>query len=157
MSHVRIGIPASLVAACLLAACGEKIETDPAIAKVMDERHEGFETIGEAFKTINDTLKAGGSLNEELVQAAQVINAHAQQVEAWFPAGSGPEAGKTRARPEIWQQPQLFASKVQAFETEAQKLEQLAEAGDAAGFAEQVKALGGSCKGCHDNFRLEED
>ena len=37
--------------------------------------------------------------------------------------------------------------------TEAAKLAELADAGDAEGFAAQVKSVGGTCKGCHDDFR----
>jgi cytochrome c556 len=144
------------LAAATLAACSQSANVAPEIAAAMKARHDGFETIGDAFKQINDALKAGGTLDAELAQAAGTIAAQSTQLIGWFPAGSGPEAGKTEAKAEIWAQPELFAEKRDAFVSEAGKLAALAAAGDAEGFAAQVKAVGGSCKGCHDNFRAKD-
>lgn len=146
-------------AIALIAACGQKsAPVDPAIKAVQKARHDGFEAMGDAFKSIMDTLKAGGALDAKLTQAAHDIDANAAQIADWFPAGSGPESGaKTEAKAEIWQQPDLFAEKREKLVTESAKLVALADAGDAAGFAEQVKAVGGSCKGCHDSFREKKD
>ena len=41
------------------------------------------------------------------------------QASTWFPAGTGPDVGKTRAKPEIWQNPQDFAAKIRDFQAAA--------------------------------------
>ncbi|TJY61068.1 cytochrome c [Sinimarinibacterium sp. CAU 1509] len=154
--------PLTVLGACILAltaACGQKsAPVDPAVKAVQKARHDGFEAMGDAFKSIIDALKAGGSLDAKMTEAAHEIDKHAGQIVDWFPAGSGPESGaKTEAKAEIWQQPELFAEKREKLVVEAGKFAALADAGDAAGFAEQVKAVGGSCKGCHDTFREKDE
>lgn len=144
------------LAAAALAACSRPAQVAPEIAQALKTRHEGFEAIGDAFKRINDTLKAGGALDADLAQAAGDIARQSTQLVGWFPVGSGPEAGKTEAKAEIWTQPDAFAEKREAFVAEAGKLAALAAAGDAEGFAAQVKTVGGTCKGCHDNFRAKD-
>ncbi len=144
------------LAAGALAACSRPADVAPEIAQAMKARHDGFEAIGDAFKRINDALKAGGALDAELAQAADTIARQSTQLVDWFPVGSGSEAGKTEAKAEIWIQPERFAERRESFVAEAGKLAALAAAGDAEGFAAQVKAVGASCKGCHDNFRAKE-
>ncbi|WP_348674827.1 cytochrome c [uncultured Abyssibacter sp.] len=155
MFNNRLLVPAFALTAAL-AACGGGTPTDPAMAEVMHERHEGFEEIGDAFKTIMDKLKAGESLDAEMAEAAKTINGYAPELETWFPEGSGPEAGKTDAKAEIWQQPQEFAESREAFVMAAAKFAELAEAGDAEGFAAQAREVGSTCKGCHDTFREDD-
>jgi cytochrome c556 len=149
----------SLTAALALAAtaCGKTADVDPALAAVQHERHEGFEKMGDAFKSIMDGLKAGKTLDAEMTAAAETIDGYTSQIGDWFPAGTGEDViPKSRAKVEIWAQPEVFAEKREAFIAESHKFVALAKAGDAEGFAAQAKALGGSCKGCHDNFRSEE-
>ena len=40
----------------------------------------------------------------------------------WFPKGTGPEAGKTRALPEIWSKPDDFTAAQKMFSDRAPKL-----------------------------------
>lgn len=154
-------LPAALVAAsCVLAlgACNKQPQVDPRIKQVMEQRHEGFEAIGEAFKTLNDAVKSGAGLTDDVKKAAHTIEGYAPQLADWFPPGSGPETGiDTEARAEIWQKPEEFAEKREAFAAEAARLGELADGGDAAAFAAQVKELGGRCKACHDRFRIDQD
>lgn len=66
-----------------------------------------------------------------------------------FPEGS--EAGD--ALPEIWQNPDDFAAKLDDFETAAADLKDAVDSGGDVGSAFQ--ALGQSCKSCHDDYRAE--
>ena len=50
----------------------------------------------------------------------------------WFPAGTGPEAGKTRALPEIWKRPDDFVAAQKVFSDAAPKLLAAANSGDVA-------------------------
>lgn len=157
---VSLGMSALALAACggqeSAPAAAEKA-IDPAIIAVMEARHDGFEALGDSFKGIMDAMKAGESLNADMAQAAKDIAAKADEIGSWFPEGSGPETGrKTEAKAEIWTQPEAFAKAQGDFVEAAKQLDALAVAGDAEGFAAQAKALGGTCKGCHDDFRLDD-
>ena len=82
------------------------------VARVMHARHEGMETIGKSFKALHRELDAS-SPNLATVRAASATVAKlALQSNAWFPAGTGPEVGKTGAKPEIWQNSLDVAAKL---------------------------------------------
>jgi cytochrome c556 len=56
----------------------------------------------------------------------------------------------------IWQNWTDFRAKAKALETESEKLLQLAQAGDEAGFKAQFPAVGRSCGGCHETYRVKK-
>ncbi|MEP3278943.1 MAG: cytochrome c [Stappiaceae bacterium] len=88
---------------------------------------------------------------KDLLAAANMDN------RAMWPQGSGEDAypGKTRALPALWSTFPKVLEKQAALRTAAEKL--AAEAGNG---VEAIKAnmggVGGSCKGCHDDFRAEK-
>src|SRR5262249_33718923 len=73
-----------------------------------------------------------------------------------FPQGSGPDKGKTAALPVIWEKWSDFVAAQQKLEQGTQKLLQLAQAKDEAGFKDQVKVIGQACGGCHEAFRAKQ-
>jgi cytochrome c556 len=72
-----------------------------------------------------------------------------------FPAGSG--KGKTEALPAIWGKPDEFKAGLDKFVKAANEMAEAAGSGDMHAIGPAIKALGGSCKGCHDDFREEHD
>jgi cytochrome c556 len=74
----------------------------------------------------------------------------------WFPKGSGPEAGKTRALPDIWSKPDDFAAAQKLFADKAPALTAAITAKDADAVGKAFRELGGACKNCHDSFRAPE-
>lgn len=140
--------------ALALAACGNP---DTPAGRAADERHENFEAIGDAAKVIADQLKASAPDVAKIQAAAATINGFAPKVPGWFPAGSGPADGiKTDALQAIWEKPAEFKAETDKFTAEAAKFDALAKSGDVAAIGEGMKALGGTCKSCHDKFREEE-
>lgn len=124
--------------------------------EVQKARHEHYEELGEAFKALRDGTKADTPDFAAIEKAAQnVVKATINQ-EQWFPKGSGPEAGKTRALPEIWSKPAEFAAAAKMFEDRAPALVTAAKARDLDGVNKAFRDVGGSCKNCHDNFRAPE-
>jgi cytochrome c556 len=125
-------------------------------AKIMHERHEGMETIGKNFKALHRELD-GGSPDLGVVRAsAATINQLAGKASGWFPEGTGPEVGKTGAKPEIWQ-PQNkadFALKLRNFQIAAQRFS-AATGNDPNAAKARFADLGGACKACHDKYRSE--
>ncbi|HEU4704915.1 MAG TPA: cytochrome c, partial [Sphingomicrobium sp.] len=80
----------------------------------------------------------------------------APEVSKWFPPGTGPDVGKTRAKPEIWQKPEDFAAKTRAFQAAAQKFDATARGGDVAAIKAGFGEVGKTCKACHNPYRAPE-
>lgn len=71
-----------------------------------------------------------------------------------FPANSKPsDDPKTHALAKIWQQPQDFQKKIDAFETAANAFLADVQGGDMSKVMGGVKQLGMSCGGCHHDYR----
>jgi len=125
--------------------------------KVMHARHEGMETIGKTTKAINRELH-GDSPNLSVVKAgaAQLADL-SRKSSGWFPEGTGPEVGKTGAKPDIWspQNKADFAAKLRNFQTAAQAFNVAAMSGDAGAIRARFADLGGTCKACHDKYRMD--
>jgi cytochrome c556 len=129
--------------------------TGPQAKTIMHERHEGMESIGKATKALKRELDKGSpDLAAVRTSAAQIANL-AQKSSGWFPAGTGPDIGKTGAKPEIWQNPQDFAAKLAAFQKAALAFNAAAKGNDTAAIKARFGELGQTCKACHDKYRAE--
>ena len=142
---------AALVAALVAAAnAATPVETQKA-------RHEHYEELGEAFKAVRDQSKASTPDFAALEKAADTVNKASIDQQQWFPKGSGPEAGKTRALPDVWSKPEDFLAAQKMFSERAPKLLAAAKAKDVAAVTAAFREVGGACKNCHDNFRSPEE
>ncbi len=72
---------------------------------------------------------------------------------AGFVAGS--DSGNTKAKPEIWSDNAKFREASEKMQGEMVKLVAATKTGNLDTIKTAVGATGGSCKGCHDNFRKE--
>ena len=125
--------------------------------QIIKARQSNLKDLGGAFKTIRDQLRLSKPNIAEIKQAAQQINTLSQDQNHWFPKGSGPETGvKTAAKPEIWSDAAGFAKAMEKYSSEAPKLLTFAEGNDLDGLKTQVGAVGQTCKGCHDTYRVPE-
>lgn len=71
--------------------------------------------------------------------------------------GDGTDKGlPTRARPEIWKEQAKFKAAAEKMQGEVAKLEAAAKSGSLDAIKTAVSGTGGSCKGCHDDFRAEK-
>ena len=120
-------------------------------------RHDHYHELGDAFKTVRDQTRAGTPNMAKIKAAAQVINEASIDQDRWFPAGTGPEAGKTRALAEIWARPDDFKAAQKVFSDAAPKLLAAANASDLNAVKSTYGDLGKACKNCHDTFRAPED
>jgi cytochrome c556 len=88
---------------------------------------------------------------------AAAMHAVAVDMVALFPPGTGPDAVKdTKAKAEVWSKRQDFEAAAKRYLDESAKLVEVAKGGDAAAFATQFGAVGKSCGGCHDTFRVKD-
>lgn len=155
-----------LVAAALaavLAACSGEAGSDGATAAkdappVLKERHDNFEAIGDAFKALRGELEKDAPDFALIAASATDINTRAMKIEGHFPAGTSTADGfKTEALPAIWEKPEEFKAAATKLVDESAKLAELAGGGDKAAVGAQAMAMGGACKGCHDQFRLDDE
>lgn len=156
MVHVRRKVTVVLSILGIAAPAGILL----AAASARDQqkaRHDHYHELGDAFKTVRDQTRAGSPNLAKIKAAAQVINEASIDQGRWFPAGTGPQAGKTRALPVIWEKPEEFKAAQKMFSDAAPKLLSAANAGDVAAVKSSYGDLGKACKNCHDTFRSPED
>ncbi|GMN04082.1 c-type cytochrome [Erythrobacter sp. MTPC3] len=160
----KIRLTAAAVSLALLAACGAEpaSETEAVAAadepEVIDQRQDNFESISDAFKVIRTQLESGEPDFTAIETSAADISERAQLVSGYFPEGTGVDDGyDTEALSTIWEDPAGFEKAAQNFVDASAEMVTVAASGDAVAVGEQVKTLGGTCKGCHDKFRLKTD
>jgi cytochrome c556 len=140
-------------AALALSACAPADTSPGGVAA--KARHEHFETLGKTFKGLMDEGKKPAPDAAKMTAAAAEIDALAQDLPNWFPAGSGPADGvKTHAKAEVWTQADAFAEKAKGLRDEAAALKAASAEGVVA-MQPHVAALGGKCKDCHDQFKAK--
>ncbi|MEL6529479.1 MAG: cytochrome c [Pseudomonadota bacterium] len=154
-------------AACLtlLASCGSEAPAEGEAAApagdepaVIGERQDNFEGIGDAFKLIRGQLEGGSPDFALIASEAGTIKANAEKIAGHFPEGTGVDAGyDTEALATIWEKPDEFTAAHQKLIEASDGLIAAAQSEDAAAVQAQVGEVGMSCKGCHDQFRLDDD
>ncbi|MEO1731526.1 MAG: cytochrome c, partial [Pseudomonadota bacterium] len=148
-----------------LVACSETPGEDgagtppeAAVNPVIEERQANFKALGKSFKAIRTQLEGDNPDFAVIATAATDMSAAAAKVEGYFPEGTSVDDGfDTEALTSIWEKPEEFAEAHKRLVDASAQMITLAEAGDAAAVKDQVGAIGGSCKNCHDNFRLDTD
>ncbi|HEX6660368.1 MAG TPA: cytochrome c [Sphingomicrobium sp.] len=122
---------------------------------IMHDRHEGMEKIGDTNKLLRRELTSSAPFMPAVKSDAATIAGLSRRASGWFPAGTGPELGKTGAKPEIWKDPRGFSAKLAAFQKAAQLFNAAAAAGDLNAIKARYSDLNGACKACHDKYRME--
>jgi cytochrome c556 len=76
----------------------------------------------------------------------------------WVAFGEGTDKGMpTKAKPDIWKEAAKFKDAQSKMMAEAEKFEAGVKAASGAdNLKAAVSSLGGTCKGCHDDFRAEK-
>ena len=127
------------------------------IPKVMHARHEGMETIGKNNKVVVRELQGGSPDVATVRAAAATIAKLSMEASAWFPEGTGPESGKTGAKPDIWKPENKadFAAKLHDFQIAAPAFANSTAGTDVNAMKARFKTMSGTCKACHDKYRTE--
>lgn len=146
-----------LVVAAVLLAAPAAAPAQMSGAAAIEARQANFKAIARAFKTINDELKGARPSLDTLRKAAAELSAASQRVPGGFPAGSGPETGaKTEALAAIWTNRAGFTEAANRHIAAVKALETATASGDIARIRAATDAVGPTCKGCHDSFRLKK-
>jgi cytochrome c556 len=125
--------------------------------ELQKKRHDHYHELGDAFKAVRDGVKASSPDWAAIEKAAADVNKASVNQQQWFPKGTGPEAGKTRALPEVWSKPDDFAAAAKMFEDKSAALLAATKTKDADAVNKAFKDTGGACKNCHDTFRSPEE
>ena len=122
---------------------------------IMHERHEGMETIGKTFKALHRELDAAAPDLGVIRASATKIAELSQKASGWFAKGTGPEVGKTGAKPDIWQNPDDFAGKLRNFQAAAKAFHAPPRAATSMRSRLAAGTSARTCKACHDKYRTE--
>ena len=99
-----------------------------------------------------------GTFNkDQVVAAANVVAATANSgMGALFGPGTEKDVAgeKTRVKPEFFEQQEKVKEAAMAYIKEANELQKVAATGDINAIKAQFGKTGGTCKGCHDQFRM---
>src|SRR5262245_31257027 len=87
---------------------------------------------------------------------AATISYNAEMIPGLAEKGTGPEGGRTRARPAIWADFDSFERAAWNVEDLAKSIVTLAHAGDEAGVRARVTRLEKDCDACHSRFMSPE-
>ena len=124
--------------------------------KIMHDRHETMEGLGKAMKALHRELDSSKpDINAIRAQTA-TLAAAAPKIPSLFPRGTGPNVGKTRAKPEIWQKQDLFVQKSRDYLAAAKAIDAAARAGELNKVMALHENVDKACKACHDPFRAPE-
>ena len=151
---MRLVFAVSALALVASVAVAKPLSKDAAL-KVMHERHEGMEAIGKANKVLRRELTSDAPRVADVRGAANSMANLAGKSSRWFPAGTGPELGKTGAKPEIWQKPADFNAKLRDFQAAAKALQVAAGRSDPIATKAAYASLGKTCQACHETYRMD--
>ncbi len=147
----------------LLALVSVALTTGTAVAQVKPEDAIKYRQSGYAFMAWNmGRIKQNveGNFNkDEVVKAANAIQAIANSgMGALYLPGTDKGKGweESRAKPEIWTDKEKMGKVATEFVKEANEMAKIAAGGDAGAVKAQLGKLGGTCKGCHDDFKVKK-
>ena len=119
-------------------------------ADAFQDRHMAMEAVGDAMKPLGAMAKKAAPFDAAVVKAsATTIADNLKKAQGLFPAGSG--GGESRAKPEVWTDAAGFEKGMKDSYAAAVALQSVS---DEAAFGPALGALGGSCKSCHDKYRI---
>ncbi len=119
-------------------------------------RQSYFALLGANFGPIGAMVKGEMPWNQEQLQgfADDFAAVSTLNVLRGFPEGS--EKGTTRAKPDIWNNQEDFASKLDDMTAAVATLQTTVAGGDRGAIAQQVGAVGQACKACHDEYKSKD-
>lgn len=126
-----------------------------------DEFHQSyrqsyFALLGSNFGPIGAMVKGEMPWDQEQLQgfADDFAAVASLNILRGFPEGA--ERGTTRAKLEIWENQDDFASKFDDMEAAVTTLQTTVAGGDRGAIGKQVGAVGEACKACHDDYKAKD-
>ena len=132
------------------AVLGMAMIAGTASADIADQREKGFKAHAGNLKAVKAAMESGNA--SAAVEPAKAMVAWAKKIPEMFPEGSGEG---TDALPAIWSDWAGFEKAAANHLAAVEKLEAVAEAGDASALGDQLKATGATCGACHKAYRKD--
>lgn len=147
----RPQVSALLVAALALGAAPLAL-SGPSADEAISARQKAMEGAGAAMKPLVAIAKKEKAFDAAVARTSgETIAAHLKAAEAAFPAGSEKGSVESTAKATIWSDAAGFAASMKTSRDAATAMAAVAEE---AAFGPAMKALGSSCKGCHEAYRI---
>jgi cytochrome c556 len=150
---VKLGLVAGAALGVLTGTAAPSLALEPGEAIAL--RQAIMKSNGAHFVAIKSAIAAGSG--KAVALQANAIAAIAPNIHLAFPKGSGPGAGKTRAKANIWTEWDKFNADAKRLQTLALELAQVARTNDKRKMGAQFAKLARmGCGGCHDTFRAKK-
>jgi len=122
--------------------------------RAVAERQAEMDRMAEAMRVLGRFLKGEAVTAAEIAAGAGAIHRIAAGLAAGlFPEGTAIGVGNSAARPEIWQEWDLFGQYATDLRAAAVRLAAVAATGDVRALREPVVAVVRACGACHELFR----
>ena len=129
----------------------------PELIRTIAHRQGELRRLGAAMRVIGRFLKAEGANVADVGASAEVIRAIAGEFShELFPEGTAIGVGRSAARPEIWQEWDIFKERATALQGAAGRLVAAAAAGNAEAVRAPIVAVAQACGACHELFRRKQ-
>ena len=145
----------ALIATAIAGTAGAQMKPEDAIKF----RQSGYAFMAWNMQRIKANVEGSKFDKDEVLKAANAIQAIANSGmgSLYLP---GTDKGKgwenSRAKPGIWTEKEKMGKVAMAFNKEANEMAKVAATGDTAAVKAQLGKLGGTCKGCHDDFKIKD-
>jgi len=144
----------TLIVAALAAGLSVTAAWAATPAETVKARQANFKKMGRSMKAVSDQLKQSSPDVGVIRTNAAIMVDVAGKVRHAFPRGTGVEAGvETDALATIWSDNKQFVARMNTLAAATRGLQKAAASGNAQTIKAAFPAVGGSCKGCHDNFK----
>jgi cytochrome c556 len=104
---------------------------------------------------VSKTVRGLVDDNGFLVKHAEGLANGVAEMDYIFQEGSN--VADSKSLPVIWEDEEKFAAALQAAKDATTAFVEIAGSGDKAAIGAAFRKVGGSCGGCHDNFRMSDD
>ncbi len=152
---MRNKVTVGALIATLLAMPAVQAQGGAKPADLVEQRQAKMKALGGSMKTLTGFSKNEASA-ADAAKAASLLAAAGRGMPGWWPRGTAVGVGDSEAAPAIWADAGGFKQRLATFRTASAQMDAAAKSGDAAKVGAALKAVGGSCKGCHDGFRVKK-
>lgn len=150
----------AVVAAFALAGLAGEGTAAPAQAptpeQIIAARQAGYDMSVGVINEMKLAVAAGQDVKKQFY-VARGLERWTKVLPTLFPAGTEPGATsvETHALPVVWTDRAGFEKAAADYQSAADKLATLAQAGDTAGFTAQLNDLSKACDACHDKYKAK--
>ncbi len=120
---------------------------------IIDERQEGFKTMGSSLKSMRFELRADTPDYPAILKAATTIKTEAMKIGDWFPAGTSSDDYHNDALPYIWENQSKFNAMAEDLVKASEAM--IAAASSSTATEAQMMAIKDACSACHRSFRKD--